>query len=101
MRDAGLEVVLEASDGARQSALVVGDQPFRQLTSDGPAGGLISGRGPGLELGPEVLGHLGRQIAHAVGQAALTLRSREAGLDRLDDPRGPVGDEQQRVAQAA
>jgi hypothetical protein len=36
-----------------------------------------------------VLGHLGGEVAHAVREAALAGRAREAGLDCLDDPGAP------------
>ena len=36
-----------------------------------------------------------------MGEAALTRRAREAGLDRLDDARSPVRDHQQGIAEAA
>ena len=54
-----------------------------------------------LRPGPLVLGYLRSQVAHPVRQAALASRAREAGLDRLDGPRRPVGDEEQRVAESA
>ena len=64
-------------------------------------GALVDGSDPGLELGPEVLRHLGSQVPEAMGEAALTRRAREAGLDRLDDARRTVRDHQQRIAEAA
>ena len=64
---------------------VVGDHPFCELASDGPAGHLIEGRGPGLEIWPEILWHLHRQVPRAVSQATLALRSGKTGIDRLDD----------------
>ena len=48
MRDAGLEVVLEAGDRARQLALVVGDDAGGEVAGDGPARRLVAG----LSLGP-------------------------------------------------
>ena len=57
---------------------------------------LLAGGRSGLELGPSVLQHLGRQVAHAVGQTALALGAREASLQRFDDPRRPVGDDETR-----
>ena len=47
---------------------------------DGPAGGPIGGLDSGLELGPLIPGHLGGQVAHAMGEAALPGRAWEAGL---------------------
>ncbi len=76
-------------------------QAIGQIACNRPAGRLIGGRRSNLELGPPVLRLLGRQVPHAVRQAALARRSWKAGLDRLENPRGPVGDDQQRVAQAA
>jgi hypothetical protein len=32
-----------------------------------------------------------------MGQTALPLRAREAGLQRFDDPRRPVGDDEQQI----
>ena len=99
--DAGLEVVLEAGDGRWQLAAVVGDDAGGEIAGDRPARRLVGGLDAGLELGPLVLGHLGGEVAHAVRQAALAGRAREAGLDRLDDARRAVGDDQQRVAEPA
>ena len=53
-----------------------------------------------LNSGPDVVRHLGHQVAHAVREAALPGRAREAGLDRLDDPRRAVGDHQQGIPEA-
>ena len=49
--------------------------------------------------GPWIRRDLGRKIAHPVRQTALTRRSRKAFLDRPDDPRRPVADHEQRIAQ--
>jgi len=50
-----------------------------------------------LELRPLILGHLALQVAQLVGETALTRRAREAFLDRADQARGAVADDQQRI----
>ena len=54
----------------------------------------------GVELRPDVVGHLALQVAHLVRQAASTQRSREALLDRSDHAWRPVA-RPQRIRQAA
>src|SRR5262249_37174357 len=61
-----------------------------------PRGGLVAGNGARLELRPLIPGHLALQVAQLVGETALTRRAREAFLDRADQSRGAVGDDQQR-----
>ena len=63
--------------------------------------GLVGGRDPGLELPPQIFGRFGDQIPQPVCEAALTRRSWEAGLERLDDARRAVRDHQQGIAEAA
>ena len=94
-------IVLEAGHRARQRLLVVRHKAVGQIAGDRPARRLVGGLGPGLEVRPEVLGDLGGQIAHAMGQAALAGRARKTGLDRLDDARRAVRGDQQGVAQTA
>ena len=62
---------------------------------------MVGGSDARLELRPEVFRHLGSPVADTMGEAALARRSREAGLDRLDDARRTVRDHQQRIAEAA
>ena len=101
VRDAGLEVVLEAGARAGQLGLVVGEDTAGEIVGNGAGGGLVGGGDARLELRPEVVWHLGRQVAHAMGEAALMRRAREAGLDRLDDARRTVRDYEQGIAEAA
>ena len=101
VRDAGFEVIAETRHGAGQFGFVVPGEPLGQFPGDGARGGLVGCRGPRLELRPEVLGRLRREVPHPVREAALSLRAREARLDRLDDAGRPVTDHQQRVAQTA
>ena len=101
MRDAGLEVILEAGHGAGELLIPFPDQTGSEVTGIGPGRRLVCGAGLFTEPGPCVLpGDLGLEIAHAVKQAALALRAREAGLDRLDDAGRAVAVHQQRVAEA-
>ena len=53
---AGLEIVLEAGDRARQLGLVVLGQALGQVTGNRPAGSLVGGGGPYLEIGPSSAG---------------------------------------------
>ena len=99
--DARLEVVLETGERARQEIGVVGANAARQLARDRPRRRLIAGGDARLELRPQVGRDLGREVAHAVRQAALARRARKAFLDRPDDPRRTVGDDQQRIAEPA
>src|SRR6266513_2755239 len=71
MRDAGLEIVLEAGQCARQVAAIGRPDVIAQQPRQGRRGGLIAGGGAGLELGPEVFRQFACQIAHLVRQAAL------------------------------
>src|SRR5262245_8688540 len=48
-----------------------------------------------------ILRHLALQIAQLVGETALPRRAREAFLDRADQAGRAVGDDQQRIGQAA
>ena len=54
MRDAGLEVVLETGRGARQVAAIGRPKIVAQQPRQSRRGGLVAGRGAGLELGPDV-----------------------------------------------
>ena len=99
--DASLEVVLEAGDRGGELLAVVGDDALGQVAGDRTAWRLIDGLDAGLDLGPDVLGHLGGEVAHAVREAALAGRARKASLDRLDHAGRAVGDHAQRVAEAA
>ena len=101
MRDAGLEVVHETGNRTWIVAFVIGNDPFSQLPGDLARRRLVGGLDTGLELGPDLLRHLGRQVAHPMRQATLAGRAREAGLQRLDDPRRAIGDHQQGIAQSA
>ena len=47
------------------------------------------------------VGQLGEQVADAVDGAVLAVRGGPALLDRLDQPGGAVGDDQERRAQSA
>jgi len=101
MRDAGLEIVLEAGHCARQIAAIGRPDVIAQQPRQGRRGGLIAGGGAGLELGPDVFRQFACQIAHLVRQTALPQCAREALLDRPDDPGRTVADHQQRIRQAA
>jgi hypothetical protein len=70
MRDAGLEVVLEAGDRARQLPRVVDGDACGEVAGDRPAQRLVAGLDTGLELGPEVLGHLRSYEVHGIEELA-------------------------------
>ena len=101
MGDAGLEVVLEAGERARQEVGGVGADAARQLPGNRPRRRLIAGGDARLELRPQIGRDLDGEVAHAVGQAALARRARKAFLDRPDDPRRSVADDEQRIAEPA
>src|SRR5262245_9850135 len=69
--DAGFEVVHEARDRTVVLALVVGNDAGREFARDGPARRLIGRLRADLEVRPDILRHLGRQVAHAMRQATL------------------------------
>src|SRR5215203_3619907 len=52
--DAGLEVVFEAGDRARQQRAVIGPNALGEVTSDGSRWGLVTGARTRLELRPQV-----------------------------------------------
>ena len=56
---------------------------------------------PRLEVRPDILRHLGCQVAHAMRQAALAGGTREAHFDRLDDAGCAIRGHQQRVLKPA
>src|SRR5438105_10560210 len=89
MRDAGLEIILEAGHRAGQIATVGCPDIVAQQPRQSRRGGLVAGNGAGLELGPEVFRHLACQVAHLVRQTALPQRAREALFDRPDDAGAP------------
>ena len=64
------------------------------------ARGLVAGARTRLELRPQVSRDLDGKVAHPVCETALSRRTREALLDRPDDPRSAVRDDEQRVAEA-
>jgi hypothetical protein len=86
---------------ARQEIGVVAADASRQLARNRPRRRLIAGGHPRLELRLWIGRDLGCEIAHPVRQAALARRSRKAFLDRPDDPRRAVADQEQRIAKAS
>src|SRR6185437_4583574 len=70
--DAGFEVIHEACDRAVVFAAVVGIDADREFARDGPARRLIGRLRADLEVRPDILRHLGRQVAHAMRQATLS-----------------------------
>ena len=98
---AGLEIVLETGERTGQDVGVIGAEAGRQLSGDRARGRLIAGGDPRLEFGPRIGRDLGCEVAHPMRQTALARRAGEAFLDRPDDPRRPVADHEQRIAEAA
>ena len=98
--DAGLEVVLEAGDRARQQRAVIGPNALGEVASDGSRRGLVAGARPRLELRPQVRRDLDGKVAHPMRETALPRGAREAFLDRAYDARSAVRDDEQRVAEA-
>jgi len=106
MGDAGLEIVLETGERTGQDVGVIGAEAGRQLSGDRARGRLIAGGDPRLDPralrpgdGPRIGRDLGCEVAHPMRQTALARRAGEAFLDRPDDPRRPVADHEQRIAQ--
>jgi hypothetical protein len=94
--DAGFEFVHEAGNRAMVLAVIIGNDPGRVLACNGPARRLMGRLRADLELRPDVFRHLGRQVAHAMGQATLPGRSRKANLIALmmpeRHPKSPAAD---------
>ena len=67
MGDHCFEVILEACHGRGQAGVIVPDQAGGKIAGDGPARRLVGGLSAGLEVGPDVLEHLGGQVPHAMG----------------------------------
>src|SRR6187200_832374 len=79
--DAGLEVVLEAGDRARQQRAVIGPNALGEVTTDGSRWGLVTGARTRLELRPQVSRDLDGKVAHPM---------RETTLPRCPRPREPA-----------
>src|SRR4051794_1749851 len=99
----GVEVVGQAAGGRAEAALAeVVDENLESLLGvawvDRVVERLPVGLASPLALG---FGELGQQVAHAVHGAVLAVAGRPAVLDGLDQPRGAVGDDEHRRAQAA
>jgi hypothetical protein len=58
MRDAGLEIILQAGHRVRQLVAIGCPHVVAQQSRQNRRGGLIADGGTGLELGPEVLGQV-------------------------------------------
>src|SRR5262245_22294412 len=56
---------------------------------------------PRRNLGPQTLRRFAPQIAEPMDEAPLRQRAAKTRLDGADQPRRPVGDEEQRIGQAA
>ena len=69
MGDAGLEVVLEAGDRARQQRAVIGPNALGEVASDGSRWGLVTGARTRLELRPQVSRDLDGKVV--IGTCAL------------------------------
>ena len=80
---------------ASKSSTKPSARPRALAPAGGPVGGLVGGRGPGLEIGPGVVGHLGRKVPHAMDHAALAGGPGKGQLDRLDDAGRPARDDEQ------
>src|SRR4051812_36867045 len=92
--DAGLEVVLEAGDRARQQRAVIGPNALGEVARDGSRWGLVTGARTRLELRPQVSRDLDGKVAHPMRKTALPRGAREALLDRPDDPWSTVRDDE-------
>ena len=84
MCDARLEIVHEAGNDAGQPAFAIGHRSVGRVAGNGPERRLTGSHGTGLEAGPQILRYPGRQVAHAVRQAALPGRCWKACPKRLD-----------------
>src|SRR4051794_33252118 len=73
--DAGLEVVLEAGDRARQQRAVIGPNALGEVTSDGSRWGLVTGARTRLELRPQVSRDLDGKVAHPMRKSGTLLPS--------------------------
>src|SRR5216684_6590254 len=100
MGDAGVEVLEEAVHQGRPLALVSLDEVVAQGAGQRGRGRFVAGSGTNRDLGPLPLGYFAAQVAQPMGQAPLPHRPRKVRLDGADQPRGAVGDSQQRIRQA-
>ena len=96
--DARLEIVVKAGERARRDHGVVGADTARQLARDRSRRLLVAGSDARLELRPQIGRDLDGEVAHAVGQAALARRARKAFLDRPNDSRRAIGDDERGIA---
>jgi len=74
--DTGFEVVHEAGDRAVVLVVIICDDASREVGGDGLARHLIGRLYTDLELRPHVFPDPDHQIAHAMGKAAYSLKSR-------------------------
>jgi hypothetical protein len=95
---ARFKVVLQVCQRRRQDRAIGRHHVVAQQPRERRRGGLVAGNGARLELRPLILRHLALQIAQLVGEAALPRRAREAFLDRADQVRRAVGNDQQWIA---
>ena len=88
-----VEVIHKTRHSPVLLAAIVNNDAGGKLAGNGAARCLVSRLHPYLELWPHVLRHFGRQVAHAMGKAALAPAAWEAHFDRLDNAgcavRGP------------
>lgn len=96
VRNAGFEVVYEACDCTVLIPAVIGHDAGCKLACNRAARLLVGRLHAHLEVRPDILRHLGCQIAHPMRQAALAGSARKAHLDRLDDTGRAVRGRQQR-----
>src|SRR4029453_16332673 len=101
MGDARLEVVAETLHHRRQLPLVRLHEVIAQYRGEGRRRRLVTATRPERDLRPPALGGFAPEITEPVDQAALAQRPREARLDRADQSRRPIGDDEQRVGQPA
>ena len=100
VRDARLEIVVKAGDRARRDRGAVGEDSARQIAGDRSRRHLSGGGDAGLELRPQIGRDFDAEVVQAGGLAALARRAGKALLDRPNDPRRAVGDDEQGTAQA-
>src|SRR5437867_8044149 len=101
VRDTRVEVVTETLHHRWQLPLVRLHEVVAQHRGQRRGGRLVTAARPQRDLGPPALRGFAPKIPQPMREAALAQRPREARLDRADQPRRPVGDDEQRVGQPA
>ena len=101
MGDAGVEVIPEALHHGRELAFVRGDEVVAEHGRERGRRGLVAAPRAQRDLGPLPLGRFAPQISHPMCQAPLPQRPGETALGGANEAGRAVGNDEQRIGQAA